>query len=568
MNLQLHLSPYSVGIFALWMLLSSHVLAVNGQGLVIEMENGSPSLLYENSHALVIGIGDYKYGWDALPHALKDAEAMVDALIRRGFKVRTIFNPTSRELNQTLASIAELGGSEDRLLVYFAGHGETLTDSSNGRRFDSGYLVPVDAPKSERDRSIFLQKAISMEEIAGYATSSPVKHALFIFDCCFSGAILNIGWGTPEFGLESLFHPSRQFITAGGRDEEVPARSIFTYCLLQALDGDADLNGDGLMTTSELSVYLHDNVVQRSRDTQHPQYGRIIESEAKESNGTFYTTAGDFVFLPEPLDPAPHPDLNNNHKLRQIPSGLITHKIPDDFTPIMPELEFTYIPGRSFLMGSPYDEVGREEDEGPQHEVTLVGFYMQTTEVTQKQWQQVMGYNPSFFNGDDLPVEQVSWNDVQTFLRRLNRLDPGHGYRLPSEAEWEYACRAGSTTRFPWGDDPEYLAMEMFSWTAQTQNGKTYPVGRKRPNAWGLYDMHGNVFEWCLDWYHSTYYEAPVDGSARLSPVGSRRVYHGGGSVIQPFEYNARQCRSAYRNRGRPISRYYDVGFRIVKEVN
>ena len=219
-------------------------------------------------------------------------------------------------------------------------------------------------------------------------------------------------------------------------------------------------------------------------------------------------------------------------------------------------MQFAYIPAGSFMMGSPEDEDDRRDAESPQHKVTLKPFRMQTTPVTQKQWKEVMGNNPSNFDGDDLPVGCVSWNDCREFVKKLNQRDPGKGYRLPSEAEWEYACRAGTTTKYYSGNSESDL--ERAGWYRDNSGGKTHPAGQKEPNAWGLYDIHGNVWEWCEDWYHSSYNGAPSDGSAWVSPTGKYRVLRGGSwSLIQDY------CRSAHRGRSNPVSRYGSYGFRL-----
>lgn len=191
--------------------------------------------------------------------------------------------------------------------------------------------------------------------------------------------------------------------------------------------------------------------------------------------------------------------------------------------------------------------------EQPVHRVSIARpFYMGRHEVTQAQWQSVMGNNPSNFRGENLPVEQVSWNDAQEFIRRLNALNDGYTYRLPSEAEWEYACRAGTT-----GDYAGNL--DAMAWYGNNSEGRTYPVGTKQRNAFGLYDMHGNVLEWCEDWYHESYAGAPTDSSAWVSGGGQRRMLRGGS-----WNYYADGLRSANRSWYVPGVRNLYLGFRVV----
>ena len=202
--------------------------------------------------------------------------------------------------------------------------------------------------------------------------------------------------------------------------------------------------------------------------------------------------------------------------------------------------------------------------EKPFHPVKIGrAFYLLTTPVTQGQWQRVMGENPSSFKdcGEDCPVEMVSWDDAQRFIARLNQMEGAASYRLPSEAEWEYAGRAGNDTEFFFGNDAGRLGE--FAWYSANSNNKTHPVGRKKSNAWGLYDMPGNVWEWVEDDWHATYDGAPADGSAWIDKKrGSARVVRGGGWGV-----TARYCRLAARYYGNPAARTGHTGFRLVRSV-
>jgi formylglycine-generating enzyme required for sulfatase activity len=282
-------------------------------------------------------------------------------------------------------------------------------------------------------------------------------------------------------------------------------------------------------------------------------------------------------------------------------------------------IPLAFIPAGSFLMGSPEHEPHRAKTEGPQHEVTLAAFWMAKTPITQAQWRMVASWprvnrdldlDPSRFKGDNRPVEQVSWHDAQEFCRRLSQRT-GKNYTLPSEAQWECACRAGTTTPFHFGptistDVANYDGNYIYGQGSKgIYRQQTIDVASFPPNAWGLHDMHGNVWEWCLDEWHDSYEGAPVDGSAWMevdslgeSPAAACCAAGRGTATPQTaarpsaastsrssaltasvsasvasdasrllrggsWLYDPRHCRSAYRNAFRPVSRSSGLGFRV-----
>jgi formylglycine-generating enzyme required for sulfatase activity len=241
---------------------------------------------------------------------------------------------------------------------------------------------------------------------------------------------------------------------------------------------------------------------------------------------------------------------------------------------------FVRINGGTFTMGSPANEPERDDDE-VQHQVKVSSFYMGKYEVTQKEYQEIMGTNPSSFKGDNLPVEQVSWYEAVEYCNKRSQkegLTPAYtingtnvtwnrnanGYRLPTEAEWEYACRAGTTTPFSTGnnittDQANYDENYPYNNNAKgTYREKTTAVGSFSPNAWGLYDMHGNVWEWCWDWY------GDYSSGSQTDPVGAvtgtYRVLRGGG-----WGDDCQLLRSALRLNDYPSNRFSYLGFRLVR---
>jgi formylglycine-generating enzyme required for sulfatase activity len=231
-------------------------------------------------------------------------------------------------------------------------------------------------------------------------------------------------------------------------------------------------------------------------------------------------------------------------------------------------IELVQIPEGKFLMGSPEDEEGRGADEGPVHEVILgYSYYIGKYEVTQKLWQAIMGTNPAVFKlSPDHPVESVSWNDCKKFIESLNKLGKGT-FRFPSEAEWEYACRAGTTTPYYWGESMEDNGWSEYAWANSRSGAMTHPVGEKKPNPWGLYDMAGNVWEWCSDDYEPYMDTAHVITAGEStfremeSSTLSEKVFRGGSW----FDFRESH-RCANRHRHRVDKGYTAIGLRLVWE--
>ena len=252
--------------------------------------------------------------------------------------------------------------------------------------------------------------------------------------------------------------------------------------------------------------------------------------------------------LPETPMPPPEPETNTSPP----PPPDATFDLPEDHTNAI-GMQFKLIPAGEFMMGSPEDDSEKRDEEMPQHRVRITKpFYLGIHEVTQEQYEKVMDKNRSELKGSSLPVNWVSWVDATAFCEKLSEMDAENHYRLPTEAEWEYACRAGTTTRYSCGSE---LGSD-YVWFNERSSNKPHPVGEKRPNAWGLYDMHGNVCEWCSDWYDD--YRVSPSADPTGPSTGRARVSRGG-SWRDP----ARGCRSAFRSRGGPGDMMGDRGFRV-----
>ncbi len=256
------------------------------RGIYAVTKGGEKVPLYNDCRALVIGVSDYSNGWPDLPNAVKDAREVAEKLRKLGFTVSLVENPTSKELKDALNKfIYEDGKEPDRaLFLFFAGHGDT-EELADGTRL--GYIIPTDCPLLRDDQRGFGDKAVGMNYIETLSLKVKSRHLLAAFDSCFSGSLFNLTREAPTDITEKCSKPVRQYITAGREDETVPDRSVFKQCMLDALDGEADLNKDRYVTGSELGMYLDVKVVNYSKGGQHPQYGKINNPKLDK---------GDFVF--------------------------------------------------------------------------------------------------------------------------------------------------------------------------------------------------------------------------------------------------------------------------------
>ena len=455
--------------------------------------------------ALVIGNAAYANSVGRLENPVRDAERVGGALEAAGFEVRMERNLTENEFADLLDEFGEEARFASAAVFYYAGHGAVVGGEN--------YLIPVDLeePRERRVKS----NAI---EVADVVAAMRGRQNLVFLDSCRTPPAGGTRGTALSRGLVAVRTvPGEQILIGYAAAEGKPAldgrrgaNSPYAAALAEHL-------GTPGLDVNRMLRRVRNAVMEATRDAQQPW---VADSLGE-----------DFYFRPGKVSPPP--------------TGSWTSPLG---------MEFVWIPAGRFTMGSPEGEEGRSDDE-VQHEVRISeGFWMGKYEVTQGEWEAVMGTNPSRSDecGARCPVESVRWDDVQNFIRRLNGRDSGSGYkyRLPTEAEWEYAARAGTT-------GARYGGLDETAWNAGNSGNRTHPVGRKRANAWGLHDMLGNVWEWTADRYGG-YPSSPVTDPEGPS-TGSNRVLRGGG-----WGSNARDGRSASRYGVSPGASYNDIGFRLV----
>ncbi len=542
--------------------------------------------LYQDSHALLIGVSDYTGGWPDLENIPRELDTVQATLEAQGFHVARGRDPSSRVMKRTIEEfISRYGRNRDnRLLFFFAGHGHTL---EKGYRREMGYLVPADAPHPDRDRNGFLDKAVSMNQVLTWAREIDAKHALFLFDSCFSGAVFkarNLP-GQPPHISRLTNEPVRMFITAGSAGETVPAVSVFSPAFVNGLRHRlADLDKDGFITGTELGVYLQGKVAQHVDQT--PQFGKIRDFELSQGDFVFMmdaaatTTSAQSTAPARPMSPETPPNRPAPGDSAAAPAAPSHMPVPGapatsrTWIESTTGMEFVWVPEGCFQMGSPGNEKGRWRNEG-RREVCLEGFWMGKHEVTNAQYRRLRsGHDSGSYvglglNGDDQPAVNVTWNDAVAYAKGLSKKS-GHSLRLPTEAEWEYAARGGQETARYWGEDPHdacrYANGLDQSWKRENRYASgaphscddghlvTAPVGQFERNSFGLHDMLGNAWEWTCSAYAN-------DAEATACPDNARlRVYRGGS-----WENGPRYLRAAKRERFPATTRKYVLGFRLLR---
>jgi formylglycine-generating enzyme required for sulfatase activity len=557
------------------------------------------SQAFEQRTALVIGNQAYKQA--QLTNPVNDAEDMAAILETSGFNVSKIINADRRTMREAIRDFGNKIKRGGIGLFYYAGHGIQV-DGEN-------YLVPIKAEvfseEEVEDEALKVSSVLRKMEVAANGMN------IIILDACRDNPF-GRSYRSSKGGLAKMDAPTGSIIAYATAPGSIAAdgqtrNGLYTSKLLKHI------------TSPGLEI---EKIFKRVRvDVAQASGYRQIPWESSSLMGSFYFfKKRGLTILPKHASQKPATDPPavlepDRERLELQRQELVAYKSkleeqartevvrlkkqeeqakievkrlqneketllamfkrqkkvskkksvagPPPITNAI-GMKFTYISPGSFMMGSAPGETGRDADE-QQHRVTLTkAFYMQTTEVTQEQWTAVMRNFPSDFDdcGDDCPVEMVSWSDVQAFIRKLNQIEGRQRYRLPTEAEWEYASRSGSKTALANGKisqlecrhDANLAAM---GWYCGNAKGRPHPVARKKPNQWGLYDMHGNINEWCQDnlgEYPSTAVNDPAGPS-----TGNYRVYRGGS-----WFSSAGYSRSAVRYCNRPDYRSNHLGFRVV----
>jgi formylglycine-generating enzyme len=548
-------------------------------------------------YAVFFYVTDFKPGWPRLLETEIEAKNLkVELETNYNFKCELVPNPTKQQMRNKIREYNNRLKNDDQVLFFFSTHGVYVPAS------DRGYLVGTDGVAQDQYGDSWL----SYDDLRTDLASCEAKHVLVALDACFSGSFgirsANTGKNYPgqtEVAENQDCHNTitdlmktgaRQFCSAGNKETKTPAQSKFAAMFLQTLRNGSK---DGIIRFSYLSYYLgtvnnpqpeggafsghegsdfvfvHKNACATTQSTPVEN----TTSEAEEQTWKIAQRRNDGqIYLDE------YPNGKYAAQARQLKSTEVKSNVAPQVNPAQPVLTLpddglVFIQGGTFQMGCTNEQKDCSDDEKPAHEITLSDYYLGKYEVTQKLWRDIMGSDPpelAFKGCDQCPVERVSWEDVQDFLTKLNAKYPGRNYRLPTEAEWEYAARErGRAVLF--GNGKNILDPKEVNFNASASYKKDYsvsgeypqkttPVGSFAPNALGLYDMAGNVWECCSDWYGSDYYKNSPATNPTGPATGSSRVMRGGS-----WDSNPQNCRVANRNYVSPGYRVSSIGFRLAR---
>ncbi len=512
-------------------------------------------------YALLVGVRKYAKTSELreLHYTERDMEELAEVLRAGGYSPENLvlmtqtagventrFLPIAVNIRKELKAILRDRVKADSVLVAFAGHGVQFRGS------DEVYFCPADARPDDK------ATLIPLNEVYQALAECEAQFKLLLSDACRNDPVVAVT-RRATVNLESVTRPQLLkppggvavlFSCSEGElafENDTLKHGVFFHFVIQGLRGEADFNHDQQIALEELTFYIKRQVL----DFVRAEYDGVRQMPVLK---------GEVGGLPV---------------LASLDRSKL--KLPETITNSI-GMRLTLIPAGEFLMGSPDSDKDAEDDEKPRHRVRITRpFYLGKYEVTQAEYEAMMRDNPSYFEGKPKnPVENVSWVNALRFCNQLSEregLKPyyeisgetaqvpawnGAGYRLPTEAEWEYACRAGTATRYSFGDDEASLGE--FCWFDGNSDLRTHEVGQKRANGFGLHDMHGNVWEWCGDWYADGYYKEPPVDDPRGPSRASIRVIRGGSWYRDP-----RLVRSADRLGFRPDYRSSNLGFRVAR---
>lgn len=564
--------------------------------------NASPKSI-QNRYAFLVGINSYvDNSFSKLNFCINDVKALENTLSRLSYTAVCLHDelkpddarfPNRNNIEAELTKLCKSVREDDLLWVHFACHGTRLKEQSGLKE------QPVLIARDTREATL-ASTSLSLAKVEELMRQSKAKRLVLTLDACETGVEMGRDCNTPDFIknanelAEGYALISASTAKQAAQEWKGVKHGVFTYHLLTGLKGDAKGNDRSFITVNDLQKHVVNALrswsVNQGGQLQEPTYraegiGDIILADLEDVEPEVPLKTVEFQFSRLEITDQGWKGKKVEVITSQGNIDSFEEKLGNHLTFLT--LKMAKIPRGQFLMGSPENELERLPTESPQRQVTLESFFISRTLVTQSQWRAVAGLDqveielnpePSHFKGDDLPVEQVSWFEAVEFCDRLSR-KTGQQYRLPSEAEWEYACRANTTSPFHYGgtisaDLANYRGknykeerMEYKGFYGAGKEGKylgqTTEVKRFNPNAFGLYDMHGNVYEWCADYWHDDYQYAPADGSIRTDGGSdTHRVLRGGSWANNPGS-----CRSASRLGYYPQPRIKIIGFRVVCEL-